>query len=70
MVAININHDTLNTEMLVWDELKKKIYSNKAVRIKKKDETIYGDGFESNEDFTQYKIFHITGIIAKKIENP
>lgn len=69
VVAVNVDHDTLNTEMLVWDELKKKIYSKKAVRIKKKDETIYGEGFESNEDFTNYTVFHITGIIKTKVPN-
>jgi hypothetical protein len=70
VVAVNVDHDTLNTELLVWYELHRKIYSNKAVRIKKKEEIWYGDGFESNEDFTKYKIFHITGIVKRNVENP
>jgi LPS export ABC transporter protein LptC len=68
VVAVNSNNDTLNTELLIWDEFNKKIYSNKAVRIKKKDEILWGNGFESNEDFSEYKIFHLKGTLKRNVE--
>lgn len=70
VVVVNNDHDTLNTEMLIWDELHRKISSDKSVRIRKKDEILYGEGFESNEDFSKYKIFHITGIFKRNVDHP
>jgi hypothetical protein len=34
------------------------------VRIIRPDEIIYGDGMESNQNFTKYKILNIRGTIA------
>ncbi|MSQ79710.1 MAG: LPS export ABC transporter periplasmic protein LptC [Flavobacteriaceae bacterium] len=68
VVVVNLDHDTLNTELLIWDELTRKIHSDKFVRIKKKDEILFGEGFESNEDFTDYKIFKIKGSLLRKNE--
>ena len=36
------------------------------VKITTADEIIFGDGFESNQDFTKYKIFKIRGTISLK----
>ncbi len=68
VVVVNLDHDTLNTELLIWNELTRKIHSDKFVRIKKKDEILFGEGFESNEDFTDYKIFKIKGSLLRKNE--
>ena len=61
--VLNRKGEKLNTEQLFWDENKQKIYTNKFVRIKTAKQIIYGDGLESNEDFTQYKITNIRGTI-------
>jgi LPS export ABC transporter protein LptC len=64
VVAKNNLGDMLNTEHLVWDQEKQLFYSDEFVKITTKDEIIYGDGFEANEDFSKYKIKNIKGIIA------
>ena len=62
--VVNQKGDILNTEHLIWDERKEKLYSKDFVKITTKDEIIYGNGFEANQDFTKYKIFNIKGIIT------
>lgn len=62
-----VNDEILETEELIWDEQKKKVYTNKFVTIQRPDEIIYGHGFEANEDFTHSKIKAIEGKI--KIED-
>jgi LPS export ABC transporter protein LptC len=66
VIVVNIKGDTLRTELLIWDEKTNKINTNEAVKITTPDEIIYGDGLESNTEFSQYKIFKIKGIISLK----
>lgn len=63
VVLVNTKGERLNTEEIIWDEQKKIIYSDKYVTIHTKDEILYGYGFESNEDFSRYKIFKLSGTI-------
>ena len=53
----------LETEELIWDQKSGRIYSDKFSKITSKQEVIYGDGFESNQDFSQYRILKIRGIV-------
>jgi LPS export ABC transporter protein LptC len=70
VVIVNEKGEKLMTEYLVWDEKAGKIFSNEFVKIITKDEIIFGNGFESNQDFTRYKIFDIKGTInLRKDEN-
>ena len=64
--VININGEKLNTEELVWNDQTQKITSTKFVKIQTKDEIIYGDGLEANQDLTNYKIKKIRGTISLK----
>ena len=64
VTVINEKGDMLNTEHLIWDERKAKLYSNEFVKITTKDEIIFGNGFEANQDFSKYKIFNIKGTIS------
>ena len=64
VVLWNMKGEMLNTEELVWDEAEKKISSTKFVKITTPKEIIFGDGFESNEDFSNYRINRIRGTIA------
>jgi LPS export ABC transporter protein LptC len=66
VIVVNIKGDTLRTELLIWNEKTNKINTNEAVKITTPDEIIYGDGLESNTEFSQYKIFKIKGIISLK----
>ncbi len=66
VVVINEKGDQLNTEKLTWDEKKEILYSDQFVKIKTKEEIIYGNGFEANQDFSRYRIFNVKGRITVK----
>jgi LPS export ABC transporter protein LptC len=66
VVLVNQKGDTLRTEELNWDEASQKIHSDKFIRITTQDEIIMGTGFESNPEFTQYRINQISGTISLK----
>ena len=51
----------LETEKLIWDENKNKIYTDNKVIIRTSKELIEGEGFESNPDFSEYSISKIQG---------
>ncbi len=68
VVVTNSKGERLDTEQLNWDENKKLLYSDKFVKITTPDKVIYGEGFESNQNFTKYKIFKIKGMVAVKDE--
>src|SRR5262249_29789744 len=67
IIAINkVNQDTLRCKELWWDQNQQKFYTEKEVRIYKKDGTIlFGDGMESTQDFTNIKILHPNNSIFK-----
>lgn len=64
--VVNVQGDTLNTEELYWNQAEEKVYSPKFVKVKRKDEIILADGFESDINFTKYTFKNITGIISLK----
>lgn len=66
VVVVNIEGKKLNSEELIWRRRDKKVYSDKFVKITTKDQIIYGNGFESDESFTNYVITHVTGTIIKQ----
>ena len=53
--------ERLETEELIWQERKEKVYSNRFVKIQKPDEVIYGYGFEANQEFTEWTINAVEG---------
>ncbi|TAH42833.1 MAG: LPS export ABC transporter periplasmic protein LptC [Bacteroidetes bacterium] len=61
VVVVNEKGEQLNTEHLVWDEKREKLTSDEFVKITTKDEIIYGNGFEANQNFSKYKIFNVKG---------
>ncbi len=60
--------EKINTEQLFWDMKKETIYSEKFVRITTADEILFGEGFDSNQEFTKWKIVKPTGTIKIKDE--
>jgi len=58
-----VEDKVINTNYLVWDEGQNKIYSDKFVKITTPDKIIYGDGFESDQYFTEYRIIQPKGEI-------
>ena len=66
--VVNIKGEKLNTERLQLDEAKNRIFTDEFVKITHGDEVIYGDGLESNQDFTKYRIKNIKGSFNLKDE--
>jgi len=62
----NVYDEQLESEELFWDQATKTIHTDKFVKIKRQDELIYGEGFESNETFTKYKIIKPSGRVKLK----
>lgn len=62
--------EKLNTELLFWNIEKEIIYSDAFVRITTKDEVIFGNGFESNQDFSKWKILNPKGTINIEDNDP
>ena len=65
VVIVNSDGEKINSEHLIWDRNKQMIYSDVFVKITTEDEIIMGEGFESNETFTKYKILKPKGTIIK-----
>lgn len=66
VVVINNKGERLDTDELIWDETKKTIYSNTFVRIATNDEIIYGKGMVADQNFSNYVVKSITGIVKVK----
>jgi len=66
VIVVNKEGETLNTEHLIWEEKTEKIHTEEFVKITTEDEVIFGHGFESNQDFTKYRIKKIKGTINLK----
>lgn len=58
------NREKLESYELIWDENLKKVYSGKLVIITTPSEKIWGYGFETNSDFTRWKINKPQGRIS------
>ena len=63
-VVLESDDKKLETEELVWDEVSNKIYTDKKVKITTGKEVIFGEGFTSNPDFTEYSIVKIHGSLS------
>ena len=53
--------EKLETEELIWEERKEKVYTKRFVTITKPDEVIVGYGFEAKQDFSSWTINAIEG---------
>lgn len=61
VVATNIKGETFKSDELIWDETKKRFYSNRLVSITSNQNILYGTSFWANEDFSYYEIVQSTG---------
>lgn len=64
VVVYNIKKEQLNTEELIWNEKLQKFYTDKFVKITTPTQIIYGNGLESNHNFSDYTILKMKGIIG------
>ena len=61
VILISVNDKKLETDELLWDENRNKIYTDKKVKITTGKEVIFGEGFTSTPDFKKYSITKIHG---------
>lgn len=65
--VINYGERTkLNTSQLFWDSKEHYIYTEKDFTLITKTDTIYGKGFESNEDLSKVNMKSVSGTIYIK----
>ncbi|MEY2829152.1 MAG: hypothetical protein RIQ33_1010 [Bacteroidota bacterium] len=64
--VINIKNEKLNTEELTWDTKAHTLFTDKKVQINTGKEVLFGEGLIAKEDFSQYKIKHLTGTVKVK----
>ena len=62
----NTRNEELETEKLTWDQRSERIYTDNFIKIKTPDEILYGTGFESNQNFTRYRIKNLNGRVSIK----
>lgn len=55
-----------DTQLLYWDQSSAKIYSDKFIKIVKKDTVLTGFGFESNQEMTEYQVNNVNGYFTLK----
>ncbi|HCC70563.1 MAG TPA: LPS export ABC transporter periplasmic protein LptC [Bacteroidales bacterium] len=63
VIAINDEGEKLETELLMWNEKKDLIYTDKYVRITQKDQIVMGNGLESETKFDNWKIKNVTATL-------
>jgi LPS export ABC transporter protein LptC len=61
--VVNKNGDKLETEHLIWDEARHRIYTDAFVKITTATQIVTGNGLESNEDFSRYSIKNVQATI-------
>jgi LPS export ABC transporter protein LptC len=64
VVVINYKDKSkLYTEQLFWDQTTHYIYTEKPFKLITKTDTIYGKGFESNEDLSKVTMKDVSGTV-------
>lgn len=58
----NLKNEKFDTQLLFWDQGHEKVYSDKKIRIEQIDKVIIGQGFESNQQLTDYVIHNTEGV--------
>jgi LPS export ABC transporter protein LptC len=59
-----LQQQSLSTELLIWNPSKRRIYTDKPVKIKTLTDEIRGIGLDADQDFTKYTIRRPTGFFA------
>ena len=63
VILRNIKNEQLHTENLFWDIKEGRVYTEDFVTINTQKEIIMGYGFVTNQKFSNYSIYNITGTI-------
>lgn len=63
VVVIRKEGDTLRTNELYWDQQQHRLYTHADVEIRQKTKTIFGKGFESDEQLRNFRIDTVRGVL-------
>ena len=61
VVATNKRGEIFKSEQLIWDETKKRFYSDRLVNVNSNGNILFGTSFWANQDFSYYEIVQPTG---------
>ena len=61
IVRNELKKEQLNTEHLIWDDRRDRLWSDVSVRITRPDQVITGSSMEANESFSAYSIANMSG---------
>ena len=62
VLAINLEGEQFETPLLYWSQKEESVYSDSSIVITKANSIIYGVGFRSNQEMTNYTILKPTGV--------
>jgi len=63
IIVSDSSHTRVETSVMMWDNTRRKLYSNEYVKIQRPGELIEGGvGFESDESLRNYRIFRVSGV--------
>lgn len=65
----NAKNEIMESQELTWNIKTKRVWTDKAIRIKTPDNIINGIGFDADEDFSNYTIRKVTGIVSVDDDN-
>ena len=60
--ALNRKGEQFDTPLLMWNQKTHRVYSDTTIHITREKSIIYGVGFDSNEEMSQYTILNPTGV--------
>ena len=63
VVLTTNTNDTLFTDQLYYDQKKEWLFTDSAVKFRTTDYITYGNGFDSNQNFTNAQVLEVTGSI-------
>lgn len=62
--AVNIKGEMFETDLLYWDQVQERIYSDKFIRVTQATRVITAYGFESDQSLIRYNFKNVEGIFA------
>lgn len=66
----NLKQEKFDTDLLFWNQKTEKVWSDNPIRIEQADKVIEGEGFESNQQLTDYVIRNTKGIFYIEEDTP
>lgn len=64
VTVANGKGERMQTELLYWDKVEERLYSDAPVQIITDGQLIMGKGFEADQEFNTYRLFKVQGEIT------